>query len=163
MNNSKNSKALTIANALVRQGVSSVGQPLRHFVPPPPLGKTRSEAMRRAWRTVKQRVIHTNTAGVTRGNRQTLLYRLTRYSADLISVTLRREPENAADKNAVQVIAAVKGKGSAVMGYLNRQLAEAIAPKQSVAGRSSTRASRYSPSSRQLPEARRRSSITGST
>lgn len=64
MNNSKNSKALTIANALVRQGVS------------------RSEAMRRAWRTVKQRVIHTNTAGVTRGNRQTLLYRLTRYSAD---------------------------------------------------------------------------------
>ncbi len=110
MNNSKNSKALTIANALVRQGVS------------------RSEAMRRAWRTVKQRVIHTKTAGVTRGNRQTLLYRLTRYSADLISVTLRREPENAADKNAVQVIAAVKGKGSAVMGYLNRQLAEAIAP-----------------------------------
>ena len=128
MNNSKNSKALTIANALVRQGVSSVGQPLRHFVPPPPLGKTRSEAMRRAWRTVKQRVIHTKTAGVTRGNRQTLLYRLTRYSADLISVTLRREPENTADKNAVQVIAAVKGKGSAVMGYLNRQLAEAIAP-----------------------------------
>ena len=71
-----------------------------------------------------------NAAGrqITRGNRQTLLYRLTRYSADLISVTLRREPENAADKNAVQVIAAVKGKGSAVMGYLNRQLAEAIAP-----------------------------------
>lgn len=110
MNNSKNSKALTIANALVRQGVS------------------RSEAMRRAWRTVKQRVIHTNTAGVTRGNRQTLLYRLTRYSADLISVTLRREPENAADKNAVQVIAAVRGKGSAIMGYLNRQIAAAIAP-----------------------------------
>lgn len=102
---SKNSRALTIANALVRQGVS------------------RSEAMRRAWRTVKQRVIHTKTAGVTHGNRQALLYRLTRYSTDLISITLRREPENAADKNAVQVIAAVKGKGSAVMGYLNRQLA----------------------------------------
>ncbi len=110
MNNSKNGKALTIANALVRQGVSL------------------SEAMHRAWRTAKQRVIHTNTAGVTRGNRQTLLYRLTRYSADLISVTLRREPENAADKNAVQVIATVRGKGSAVMGYLNRQLAAAIAP-----------------------------------
>lgn len=107
---SKNSRALTIANFLVKQGVS------------------RSEAMRRAWRTVKQRVIHTKTAGVTHGNRQALLYRLTRYSADLISITLRREPENAADKNAVQVIAAVKGKGSAVMGYLNRQLAEAIAP-----------------------------------
>lgn len=107
---SKNSRALTIANFLVKQGVS------------------RSEAMRRAWRTVKQRVIHTKTAGVTHGNRQALLDRLTRYSADLISITLRREPENAAAKNAVQVIAAVKGKGSAVMGYLNRQLAEAIVP-----------------------------------
>ena len=69
---SKNSRALTIANFLVKQGVS------------------RSEAMRRAWRTVKQRVIHTKTAGVTHGNRQALLDRLTRYSADLISITLRR-------------------------------------------------------------------------
>ena len=107
---SKNSKALTIANALVRQGVR------------------RSEAMYRAWRTVKQRVIRTKTAGVTHGNRQALLNRLARYSAEQISVTLRRESENAADKNAVQVIAAVKGKGSAFMGYLNRQLAAAIAP-----------------------------------
>ncbi|MGN1109023.1 MAG: HIRAN domain-containing protein [Oscillospiraceae bacterium] len=45
-----------------------------------------------------------------------------------ITIKLNREPENAADKNAVQVIAAVKGKGAAVMGYLNRQLAAAIAP-----------------------------------
>ena len=104
------SKVMTIANALVKQGVK------------------RSEAMFRAWRTVKQRVIHTKTAGVTHGNRQVLLYRLARYSAEEISITLNREPENAADNNAVQVIAAVKGKGSAVMGYLNRQLAAAIAP-----------------------------------
>lgn len=104
------SKVMTIANHLYKQGVN------------------RSEAMLRAWRTVKQRVIHTKTAGVTHGNRQTLLYRLAQYSAEDITITLNREPENAADKNAVQVIAAVKGKGSAVMGYLNRQLAEAIAP-----------------------------------
>ena len=104
------SKVMTIANALVKQGAR------------------RSEAMFRAWRTVKQRVIHTKTAGVTHGNRQALLYRLARYSAEDITITLNREPENAADKNAVQVIAAVKGKGAAVMGYLNRQLAAAIAP-----------------------------------
>lgn len=104
------SKVMTIANHLVKQGMS------------------RSAAMVQAWITVKLHRIDTKTAGVTHGNRQTLLYRLTRYSADLISVTLRREPDNAADKNAVQVIATVRGKGSAVMGYLNRQLAAAIAP-----------------------------------
>lgn len=105
MKDNKRSRACIIANALVKQGVS------------------RSAAMLRAWRTVKQRVIHTKTAGVTRGNRQALLDRLTRYSAEDISITLNREPENTADRNAVQVIAAVRGKGSAVIGYLNRQLA----------------------------------------
>ena len=110
MKDNKRSRACIIANALVKQGVK------------------RSEAMFRAWRTVKQRVIHTKTAGVTHGNRQALLDRLTKYNAEEISITLNREPENAADKNAVQVIAAVKGRGSAVMGYLNRQLAAAIAP-----------------------------------
>lgn len=101
---------MTIANALVKQGVS------------------RSAAMVRAWITVKLRAIQTKTAGVTYGNRQKLLGRLARYSPDDITVHLRREQNNANDCNAVQVIAAVKGSGSAVLGYLNRQLAAAVAP-----------------------------------
>lgn len=104
------SKVMTIANALVKQGVS------------------RSAAMVRAWITVKLRAIQTKTAGVTYGNRQKLLERLARYSPEDITVTLRREQDNAHDRNAVQVIAAVKGKGSAVLGYLNKQLAAAVAP-----------------------------------
>ena len=104
------SKVMTIANALVKQGAS------------------RSVAMVRAWITVKLHRIDTKTTGVTHGNRQKLLARLSRYSPDEITIKLNREPENAADKNAVQVIAAVKGKGAAVMGYLNRHLAAAIAP-----------------------------------
>lgn len=44
----------------------------------------------------------------------------------------RAAPERAGQrtryKNAVQVVAAVKGKGSAVLGYLNKQLAAAVAP-----------------------------------
>ena len=104
------SKVMTIANALVKQGVS------------------RSAAMVRAWITVKLRAIQTKTAGVTYGNRQKLLERLARYSPEDITVTLRREQNNAHDRNAVQVIAAVKGKGSAVLGYLNRQPAAAVAP-----------------------------------
>ena len=104
------SKVMTIANALVKQGAS------------------RSAAMVRAWITVKLHRIDTKTAGVTHGNRQQLLARLSRYSPEEITIKLNREPENVADKNAVQVIAAVKGKGAAVIGYLNRQLAAAIAP-----------------------------------
>lgn len=104
------SKVMTIANALVKQGLS------------------RSAAMVQAWITVKLRRIETKTAGVTHGNRQKLLARLARYSAEDITITLNREPENKADRNAVQVIAAVRGKGSAVMGYLNRQLAAVVAP-----------------------------------
>ncbi|MGN0678668.1 MAG: HIRAN domain-containing protein [Oscillospiraceae bacterium] len=65
---------------------------------------------------------------MTFGNRQTLLSRLSRYAPEDITIKLQREKDNAADKNAVQVVAAVSGKGSAVMGYLNRQLAAAIAP-----------------------------------
>ena len=104
------SRVCIIANALIKQGAS------------------RSAAMVQAWITVKLHRIDTKTAGVTHGNRQKLLARLSRYSPDEITIKLNREPENAADKNAVQVIAAVKGKGSAIMGYLNRQLAAAIAP-----------------------------------
>ena len=104
------SKVMTIANALVKQGMS------------------RSAAMVQAWITVKLRRIDTKTAGVTHGNRQQLLARLSRYSPEEITIKLQREQGNAADSNAVQVIAAVKGKGAAVMGYLNRQLAAAIAP-----------------------------------
>lgn len=104
------SKVMTIANALVKQGVS------------------RSAAMVRAWITVKRRAIQTKTAGVTYGNRQKLLERLARYSPEDITVKLQREQNNAHDRNAVQVVAAVKGKGSAVLGYLNRQLAAAVAP-----------------------------------
>lgn len=104
------SKVMTIANHLVKQGMS------------------RSAAMVRAWITVKLRRIETKTAGVTHGNRQKLLARLSRYAPEDITIQLQRESGNAYDSNAVQIVAAVRGKGSAVMGYLNRQLAAAIAP-----------------------------------
>ncbi|MBO5266806.1 MAG: hypothetical protein J6B08_05880 [Ruminiclostridium sp.] len=58
------SKVMTIANHLVKQGMG------------------RSAAMVRAWITVKLRNIQTRTAGVMWGNRQMLLSRLARYSAD---------------------------------------------------------------------------------
>lgn len=101
-------KVMTIANALVGQGVS------------------RSAAMVRAWITVKMKQLYIKAVGVTHGNRQTLLDHLTRYKPEDISVTLHREPNNAFDRNAIQIIAAVRNKGSAVIGYINRELAEAL-------------------------------------
>ena len=106
----KRSAVMTIANALKRQGM------------------TRSAAMIRAWITVKLRTIRTKAAGVTFGRRQALIERLTRYSSEEITIQLQRENGNAYDRNAVQIIAAVKGKGAAVIGYINRELAAAIAP-----------------------------------
>ncbi len=104
------SKVMTIANALVKQGVS------------------RSAAMVRAWITVKLRRMEVRAVGVTHGNRQKLLERLTRYSAEDITVTLRREKNNTHDHNAIQIVAGVRSKGSAVIGYINRELAAALAP-----------------------------------
>ena len=77
------SKVMTIANHLVKQGMS------------------RSAAMVQAWITVKLRRIDTKTAGVTHGNRQKLLARLSRYSPEDITIKLQHEQDNAADKNAV--------------------------------------------------------------
>ena len=106
----KRSAVMTIANSLIKQGLS------------------RSAAMIRAWITVKLRTISTKAAGVTFGKRQALIERLSRYSSEDITIKLERENGNAYDRNAVQIVAAVKGKGSAVMGYINRELAAAIAP-----------------------------------
>lgn len=104
------SKVMTIANALVKQGVS------------------RSAAMVRAWITVKLRRLIIRAVGVTHGNRQKLLEHLTRYNAADIALTLQRERGNAYDKNAIQIVAAVRNKGAAVIGYINRELAKAITP-----------------------------------
>ena len=84
--------------------------------------------MIRAWITVKLGRISTKAAGVTYGRRQGLLQRLSCYSSEEITLTLQRESGNQYDRNATQIVAAVKGKGSAVMGYINRELAAAIAP-----------------------------------
>lgn len=106
----RRSAVMTISNALVKQGMN------------------RSAAMVRAWITVKLRTIHTKASGVTFGRRQGLLDRLSRYSSEDITIKLERESGNAYDRNAVQIVAAVKGKGSAVMGYIGRELARVIAP-----------------------------------
>ena len=110
MKNTMKSKVCIMAAGLIRQGLS------------------RRAAMLRAWLTVKLRRIETKTAGVTQERRQQLLARLRRYDREDVTITLERDTRNLYDSNAVKIIAAVRGKGSAVMGYINRTLAEALAP-----------------------------------
>ena len=110
MKNATKSKVMTIANRLVAQGYN------------------RPHAMVKAWALAKLPRLETKVMGVTYGNRQKAIERLTRYAPEAISIRLERERDNTHDRNAVAVWAAVEGKGSYHMGYLPRALAAFIAP-----------------------------------
>ena len=90
----KHSKVMTIANKLTAQGYN------------------RANAMVKAWVLIKLPLVETKVAGVTFGRRQEAIEHLSRYSAEEIHIVLKRERNNAYDRNAVAVIASVSGKGS---------------------------------------------------
>lgn len=80
-------------------------------------GMHRSDAFKAAWLMAKRGGV-SKVAGVTHSNRQQLLARLTTYQLDQITVSLRRDKANIFDPNAIAVVAAVEGKGSATVGYI---------------------------------------------
>ena len=106
----RHSKVMTIANHLVKHGYN------------------RAYAMVKAWALVKLSGVTVKVAGVTYGKRQTAIEHLTHYRPQDIRISLWRDKGNVADKNAVAVIAAVRGKGAYKMGYLPRAFSAFIAP-----------------------------------
>ena len=110
MKRTQHSKVMTIANRLVKQGYN------------------RANAMVKAWVLVKLPNICTKVAGVTYGKRQQAIEHLTHYRPEHIRISLYRDNANAYDRNAIAVIATVKGKGSYTMGYLPKALSAFIAP-----------------------------------
>ena len=86
--NKTRSKVMTIANRLVKQGL------------------TRSLAMIKAWIIVKANALRTKVKGTSR--RQDVLEKLAGVNPADISVKLKREPHNAHDSNAVAVYAALR-------------------------------------------------------
>lgn len=106
----QNSKVMTIANKLVKQGYN------------------RASAMVKAWVLVKLPLVETKVAGVTFGKRQQAIEHLSRYGAQDITITLKRESDNPTDQSAIAVIATVANKGSYCMGYLPKALSSFIAP-----------------------------------
>ena len=91
-------------------------------------GYSKAAAFVKAWVLVKLEQVKIRVSGVTYGQRQKALEHLKKYKAEDISIQLIHDSNNKYDRNAVQVIATVKNKGSYCMGYLPRRLAMFIAP-----------------------------------
>lgn len=101
--NKTRSKVMTIANRLVKQGL------------------TRSMATLKAWIIVKANALRTKVRGTSR--RQNALEKLAEVNPADISVKLKREPRNSHDSNAVAVYAALRDNRVFFIGYLPKAVA----------------------------------------
>lgn len=106
--NKTRSKVMTIANRLVKQGL------------------TRSIATVKAWIIVKANALRTKVKGTSR--RQDVLEKLAGVNPADISVKLKREPRNSHDSNAVAVYAALRDNRVFFIGYLPKAVAAVLAP-----------------------------------
>lgn len=87
-------------------------------------------ALKLAWRLVRSLCFmqHSKVYGTTFNGRQAVLKRLAKYPDRSIILSFEREPDNKFDSNAIKIIAQVKSKGSAAIGYVNKNIAANIAP-----------------------------------
>ncbi|MDE6762550.1 MAG: HIRAN domain-containing protein [Oscillospiraceae bacterium] len=120
--NKTRSKVMTIANRLVKQGL------------------TRSIATVKAWIIVKANALRTKVKGTSR--RQSALEKLAGVNPADISVKLKREPRNAHDSNAVAVYAALRDSRVFFIGYLPKAVASVLAPLMDKNDEPSTKAFR---------------------
>jgi hypothetical protein len=88
-------------------------------------GMDRSAAFKAAWLMAKRGGV-TKVAGVTYGKRQRLIARLATYSPELVSITLQQDKDNLFDPAAVAVVASVKDKGSATIGFIPAMTARTL-------------------------------------
>ena len=120
--NKTRSKVMTIANRLVKQGL------------------TRSIATVKAWVIVKANALRTKVKGTSR--RQSALEKLAGVNPADISVKLKREPRNTHDSNAVAVYAALRDNRVFFIGYLPKAVAAVLAPLMDKDSEPSTKAFR---------------------
>lgn len=118
--NKTRSKVMTIANRLVKQGL------------------TRSIATVKAWVIVKANALRTKVKGTSR--RQSALEKLAEVNPADISVKLKREPHNIHDSNAVAVYAALRDNRVFFIGYLPKAVAAVLAPLMDKDSEPSTKA-----------------------
>lgn len=90
-------------------------------------GLNLSAAFVKAWRRVKESMT-VRAAGVTFKNRQEILKFLSQFKLEDLNISLKREPDNAYDRNAIQVIAHVKSiRKQAHIGYIPKGLSNELA------------------------------------
>jgi hypothetical protein len=110
--------------------------------------KVAREVMRKAWKTYRRCLLswatclkicwstvrflssvnYSKVVGVSFENRQQIIKRLSLYPISDIYLRLEREANNPYDPNAILVIAKVKYKGEAPIGYISKELALILAP-----------------------------------
>lgn len=90
------------------------------------LGYTLSNAFRTAWRRIKEGIT-VKAAGVTFGNRQSLLQFIAGRKPEELTTYLRRDRANTFDKYAVAVVVGIKGIGYTHIGYLPKGIAQSVA------------------------------------
>ena len=120
--NKTRSKVMTIANRLVKQGL------------------TRSIATVKAWIIVKAKALRTKVKGTSR--RQSALEKLAMVNPADISVKLKREPHNVHDSNTVAVYAVLRDNRVFFIGYLPKAVAAVLAPLMDKDSEPSTKAFR---------------------
>lgn len=86
--------------------------------------------LRICWRTVRCQltIYHSKVRGTTFGKRQEVIRRLSAYATSDIRLSLQRDQENTYHPNAIRVVATVRNKGSMLIGYIGRELADSLAP-----------------------------------
>ena len=90
----------------------------------PRMGGDRKAAFVKAWAIVKAGGLELAVKGVSFGNRQEALKRLSGYSPDQIKAVLVPEPSNPADPAAVAVMVGVQGgRGLYRLGYVPANMA----------------------------------------
>lgn len=90
------------------------------------LGYTLSKAFKTAWRRIKEGIT-VKAAGVTFGNRQSLLQFIAGRKPEELTTYLRRDRANTFDKYAVAVVVGIKGIGYAHIGYLPKGINQSVA------------------------------------
>jgi hypothetical protein len=88
----------------------------------------RHDAFARAWAIVKAGGLELAVKGVSFGNRQEALKRLSAYAPEQVRAFIVPEPENATDRKAAAVMVGVQnGRGLYCLGYLPADFAPAAA------------------------------------
>jgi hypothetical protein len=90
-------------------------------------GYSLSQAFKKVWKWVKLSMTICAT-GTTFGNRQECLNFLKQFKPNDLSVTLKREPDNQYDSNAVQIVVHIHPLSKrTVIGYVPKELARELA------------------------------------